>query len=270
MRRLRLSVYKSKFILVVALGMISLSMLSSVLNAFSILIPYFFTGLLLIVVSIIVFFIYRKLYNVRLLKSVTQTYRGTYSERTLVHQLLKMGIPSDMIFHDLYLKKDNGKYSQSDVIAITTVGIIVFEVKDHSGWLFGSGHQQQWTQVLNYGREKNRFYNPVLQNNTHIEEWKKRYPEFQNIPFFSVIIFYGDCELKKISNLPYNCYVINDLALHSAYESILTENAPITVSNIETIRSHFLEAAANGNNPEIKQQHIQNIYEMQSREKLYR
>jgi len=227
------------------------------------------SGFFLFFVIIIGILLYKKRTNVSLFKTVTDTNNGIYAERRLVHQLLKMGIPSDMIFHDLYLKKENGKYSQSDVIAITNVGIIVFEVKDYSGWLFGSGHQQQWTQVLNYGREKYRFYNPILQNNTHIEEWKKRYPEFQNIPFFSVIIFYGDCELKKISNLPYNCYVINDLALHYAYESIITENTPINISNMETIRSHFLEAVANGNSKEIQQQHIQNIYEMKSKEKLY-
>ena len=227
------------------------------------------SGFFLFFVVIIGVILYKKKSTVSLIKTVTGTHRGTYSERVLVHQLLKMGIPSDMIFHDLYLKKENGKYSQSDVIAITNVGIIVFEVKDYSGWLFGSGHQQQWTQVLNYGKEKYRFYNPVLQNNTHIEEWKKKYSEFQNIPFFSVIIFYGECELKKISNLPYNCYVINDLALPYAYKSIISENMPINISNIETLRSHFLEAAANGNNPEIQHQHARNIYEMKSREKLY-
>ena len=227
------------------------------------------SGFFLFFVIIIGVILYKKKSTVSLIKTVTGNHRGAYSERVLVHQLLKMGIPSDMIFHDLYLKKDNGKYSQSDVIAITNVGIIVFEVKDYSGWLFGNGHQQQWTQVLNYGKEKYRFYNPILQNNTHIEEWKKKYREFQNIPFFSVIIFYGDCELKKISNLPYNCYVINDLALHYAYESIITENMPINISNMETIRSHFLEAEANGNNPEIQQQHARNIHEMKSRESLY-
>lgn len=228
------------------------------------------SGIFLFFIIIIGIILYKKKSTVSLIKTVTGNHRGTYSERVLVHQLLKMGIPSDMIFHDLYLKKENGKYSQSDVIAITNVGIIVFEVKDYSGWLFGSGHQQQWTQVLNYGKEKYRFYNPILQNNTHIEEWKKKYKEFQNIPFFSVIIFYGECELKKISNLPYNCYVINDLALHYAYQSIITENAPIIISNIETLRSHLLEAEANGNNPEIQQQHARNIYEMKSRERLYR
>lgn len=227
-------------------------------------------GFILFIILIVVFLRYKPKVNYRPYRRVYNSHSGMNSERTLVHQLLKMGIPSDMIFHDLYLKKENGKYSQSDVIAITNVGIIVFEVKDYSGWLFGNGYQEQWTQVLAYGKEKNRFYNPVLQNNTHIEEWKRKYREFQNIPFFSVIIFYGDCELKKISNLPYNCYVINDLALHSAYESIITENTPIKISNIETLRAHFLEASANGNSPEIKQQHIQNIYEMKSKEKLYR
>lgn len=226
------------------------------------------SGFFLFFVIIIGILLYKKRTNVSLFKTVTDTNNGIYAERRLVNQLLNMGIPSDMIFHDLYLKKNNGKYSQSDVIAITNVGIIVFEVKDYSGWIFGSGHQQQWTQVLNYGKEKYRFYNPVLQNNTHIEEWKKKYKEFQNIPFFSVIIFYGDCELKKISNLPYNCYVINDLALHYAYESIITENTPINISNMETIRSHFLEAVTNGNSPEIQQQHARNIYEMKSRERL--
>ena len=226
------------------------------------------SGFFLFFFIIIGIILYKKRTNVSLFKTVTDSHNGIYAERRLVNQLLNMGIPSDMIFHDLYLKKDNGKYSQSDVIAITNVGIIVFEVKDYSGWIFGSGHQQQWTQVLNYGKEKYRFYNPILQNNTHIEEWKKKYREFQNIPFFSVIIFYGDCELKKISNLPYNCYVINDLALHYAYESIITENTPINISNMETIRSHFLEAVTNGNSPEIQQQHARNIYEMKSRERL--
>jgi hypothetical protein len=227
------------------------------------------TILFLILVLIIGFFTFRKFNFLRLLKSVTQTHRGTYSERALVVHLLKMGIPADMVFHDLYLKKENGKYSQSDVIAITSVGIIIFEVKDYSGWLFGRGHQQQWTQVLNYGKEKHRFYNPILQNNTHIEEWKRKYPEFQNIPFFSVIVFYGNCDLKQITDVPENCYVANELALNDVMNRILTQNTPIEIPHIENICSKFQEAVANGNNSEIRQQHIRNIQEMMSKEKMY-
>lgn len=58
--------------------------------------------------------------------------------------------------------------SQIDVVVATNVGIIVFEVKDYSGWIYGNGNQQKWTQVLSHGREKYRFYNPILQNRSHI------------------------------------------------------------------------------------------------------
>lgn len=227
------------------------------------------SGFFLFFVIIIGIILYKKKSNVSLLKTVTDTHKGIYSERRLVQQLLNIGIPADMIFHDLYLKKDNGKYSQSDVIAITNVGIIVFEVKDYSGWLFGNGHQQQWTQVLNYGKEKYRFYNPILQNNTHIEEWKRKYPELQNIPFFSVIVFYGNCELKKIYDIPVNCYVANAERINDVYMRITSQNAHIEISNMEKIRAKFLEAAANGNSKEIQKQHIRNIHEMMSKDKLY-
>jgi hypothetical protein len=52
--------------------------------------------------------------NKKLLKSVTKTHRGTKTERDLVLKLLKFGIPSNAIFHDLYIRKNNGNFSQVD------------------------------------------------------------------------------------------------------------------------------------------------------------
>ena len=42
--------------------------------------------------------------------------RGTWSERDLVSKLSQYGIPNQTIFHDLYLKKYYGKYSQIDLV----------------------------------------------------------------------------------------------------------------------------------------------------------
>lgn len=106
--------------------------------------------------------------NIDLISKVTPIFRGTQSERLLILTLLKYGINSGAIFHDLYVYKPDGKTSQIDVVVATSVGIIVFEVKDYSGWIYGKGNQQKWTQVLSYGREKYRFYNPILQNKSHI------------------------------------------------------------------------------------------------------
>lgn len=38
-------------------------------------------------------------------------------------------------------------------------GIIVIEVKDFSGWIFGNGNYFYWIKVLVYGEKKFRFYN---------------------------------------------------------------------------------------------------------------
>ena len=83
-------------------------------------------------------------------------------------------MPAHVIFHDLYVEKHKGYFSQIDLVVVTEVGIIVFEVKDYSGWLFGSGNQSQWTQVLAYGKQKYRFYNPIMQNNKHVTELRKQ------------------------------------------------------------------------------------------------
>ena len=69
--------------------------------------------------------------NTDLINSVTNLSRGTPSERHLILTLLKYGIHPNAIFHDLYILKPNGTTSQIDVVVATSVGIIVFEVKDH-------------------------------------------------------------------------------------------------------------------------------------------
>ena len=76
--------------------------------------------------------------------------RGTNSELLLILQLLKNGFPSVTIYHDLFIKKTNNEFSQIDLVLATTEGIIVFEVKDYSGWIYGSNNNTNWTQVLSY------------------------------------------------------------------------------------------------------------------------
>lgn len=88
--------------------------------------------------------------DMALLHTVTDTHRGTKSERRLILNLLKNEIPAITIFHDLYVERYMDWYSQIDAVVVTRVGIIVFEVKDYSGWIFGKGYEEQWTQVLKY------------------------------------------------------------------------------------------------------------------------
>ncbi|MBR2547069.1 MAG: NERD domain-containing protein [Eubacterium sp.] len=97
---------------------------------------------------------------------------------------------------NLYIPKDNGDTSEIDVVYITQKGIFVFESKNYSGWIFGDEKGTYWTVMLP-NREKNRFYNPIKQNRTHIK-WLSNYIGSE-IPLFSIIVFSERCELKKVT-----------------------------------------------------------------------
>lgn len=195
--------------------------------------------------------------------------RGTRSERALVSKLSQYGIPSQTIFQDLYLKKRNDKYSQIDLVVATKVGILVFEVKEFSGWIFGSGYKTNWAQLLNYGRNRFYFYNPILQNAKHIDELKKQLKQFENIPFYSIIVFYGDCELKEINFVPDNTFVVKSRRVLEVVEKILSESTPAEYTNKREIVDLFEQAVKNGEDFQITEQHTKNINEMLGKERVY-
>ena len=105
---------------------------------------------ILILASIVVSYLYHR-QNMKLLRSVSSPERGTRAERRLVVKMLRKGVHPKTIFHDLYLQKRNGEFSQVDIVVATPQGLLAIEVKDYSGWLFGNEKQRYWTQVLNYG-----------------------------------------------------------------------------------------------------------------------
>ena len=199
-----------------------------------------------------------------LLQTVTGIDRGTWSERELVLMLLKMGISPLAIFHDLYVEKRNEAYSQIDVVVATKVGIIVFEVKDYSGWLFGNGSQTYWTQILSYGNDKFRFYNPIMQNNGHIQTLKKRLKQCAEVPFYSVIVFYGVCELKEINSIPDGVKVVYPEDVPYIVNQILENNTPVYYANKREVVNLLKEAVENGANVEICDKHVQQLNERYS------
>ena len=206
--------------------------------------------------------IFIKIRNRRLLETVTKLNRGTRTERDLVLKLLKSGILAQTIFHDLYVKKYNDNYSQIDLVVATKVGIIVFEVKDYSGWIFGTGNKPKWTQVLAYGKRKYHFYNPIMQNNKHIVDLRKQLKQFKNIPFYSIVVFYGDCLFKDVSFVPNGTFLIKSRKVLKAMKVIMKNNEPAQYTNKREVVSTLKEAVKNGESKEIQNQHIENINEM--------
>lgn len=218
---------------------------------------------------IIFYIIFNKIRYKRLLNTVTKSDRGTWSERNLILKLLKSGISPQAIFHDLYVRKYNGKFSQIDLVVATKVGIIVIEVKDYSGWIFGNGKYSQWTQVLAYGKEKYRFYNPIMQNNKHIDDLKKQINQFKDIPFYSVVVFYGNCELKDISFVPNGTFIVKSERVLEVMNIISSNNESARYTDKYEVVRVLREAVQNGENIETQAQHIDNIKDILGKHRVF-
>jgi hypothetical protein len=230
---------------------------------------YFLLGVCISLTLIIVFFFFKNTRDKKLLETVTELSRGTKTERDLVLKLLKSGMPADIIFHDLYVKKQKGDFSQIDLVAATEVGIIVFEVKDYSGWLFGSENQSQWTQVLAYGKQKYRFYNPIMQNSKHVAELKKQLIRHENLPFYSIVVFYGNCVLKEINFVPNRTFLIKSSRVLDIVKIILKENKPVHYPNGGEVFRVLKEAVTNGGIIENQILHKENIKNMLGKHRIF-
>ena len=158
----------------------------------------------------------------QLLETVTPRNRGEWSERKTVLKLLKMGIDHRAIFHDCYIRKASGAYTQVDLVVATSQGLLAFEIKDYSGWIFGHFRQRYWTQVLAYGKEKHRFYNPIMQNNGHIQALRDNLSHNPGIPIYSIIVFYGNSTLKDVTIGSGNDYLIYPNDIKSVVRNIMS------------------------------------------------
>ena len=135
---------------------------------------------------------------------------GRYGEY-LTYQHLKHNETNGAKFlFNLYIPNGNGETTEIDVLMICCKGIFVFESKNYSGWIFGDENQKNWYQTLPVGRgrsQKEHFYNPIMQNHSHIKHLKVLLGE--QFPMFSIIVFSDRCTLKNIQIRSNNVNVIN-------------------------------------------------------------
>jgi hypothetical protein len=143
-------------------------------------------------------------------------------------------------------------------------------LKDYSGWIFGSGNNTNWTKVLAFGKKKYKFYNPIKQNNSHISELKKTLKQFQKVPFYSVIVFFGDCELKEINYVPKGTYLVKAHRIFEVLDLIKEENEPTKYTNKREVVDKLKELVSLGENVEYQEQHIKNIKNITGEERIFK
>jgi len=180
----------------------------------------------------------------------SSSFKGKYGEKRVRRKLGKTILGKKYVFNDVYFK-DNSKSIQIDHILVSEKGIIVLETKNYSGRLYGNETQQEWTQVLAYGKIKNKFYNPVKQNASHCYYLNKIIGK--QFPIISLIVF-------TQNNIQYidSDKVIGISSLKRKLQSmpdIMGSEQIVNISN--TINSHIVAKASN-------KEHVKSIHSMKN------
>ena len=179
--------------------------------------------------------------------------KGKRGENTVAKVLGDTIIGEQYVINDLLFRTKSGNSCQIDHIYINKFGIWVIETKNYAGYIYGEENQREWTQVLAFGNEKNKLYNPIKQNATHIYHLSN-YLNVKNI-FQNIVVFLSGADITNIKSN--NVYSIHEL---SSIKNVGT-SINLTVEDMEYYHNRLLELK---NSSSIsKEEHIENIHKMQ-------
>lgn len=187
---------------------------------------------------------------------------GKYGEYLTSEVLSRYRKEGAKLLFNVYIPTENGKTSEIDILMIGSDGIVVFESKNYSGWIFGDEHAHYWTQSLKAGRGsvKENFYNPILQNETHIKNLRALLPESlrDRIPLYSVVVFSNRCELKRVTVTDPDTPVIRRSALNETLQKLFSRNKqkaePHEIDKLYSLLLPFAKV-----DEEVKNKHVANI-----------
>jgi len=187
---------------------------------------------------------------------------GLKGEYLIFQKLKQYEVQGARFLFNCYLPKDDGTTAEIDVLMIHPTGLYVFESKNYSGWIFGSEKAKTWTQTLPRSRgkaHKEHFYNPIMQNKTHIK-WLRCFINDEALPCHSIIVFSERCTLKKIDLFSPEAIVINRYDIKTSVEQVAAV-FPQYLSQSDIDRIYEMLYPLTQISDAKKQQHIQSIRE---------
>lgn len=216
-----------------------------------------------LVVILVNYVIYRKSSYYAVTKNLyiqTRTDIGKYGEYLSYKELRSLEKSGAKFLFNVYIPREDESTTEIDVLLITAKGLFVLESKNYSGWIFGDEYKKEWYQTLPKGKgksSKEAFFNPVMQNRTHIKYLKQIIGA--EIPEYSIIVFSNRCTLKNIRMKSDDIKVIKREALFDTVKDIFGK-VPETVLKPEDINEIYNKLyeytqADDG----IKQKHIDDI-----------
>lgn len=183
--------------------------------------------------------------------------KGKYGEYLTYRELESIKGPHK-ILTNVYIPAARGGTTEIDLIFIHESGIYVIESKNYSGWIFGNENNKYWTQVFKNQR-KERFYNPIMQNNGHIRNLSRFLRlDIDTSKIKSIIVFSERCTLRDITVVSENVRVIKRNNLYGTIKSFIKKSdVHLTENMIDDIYSRLKVYCNVDRN--IKESHINYI-----------
>ena len=160
--------------------------------------------------------------------------KGKYGEYLTYKCLRRLERSGGKFLFNVYIPKTNNETTEIDLLLICSKGLFVFESKNYGGWIFGNEAYKNWTQTFPKGRgrsHKERFYNPIMQNASHIKHLKRLVG--QSLPMRSIIVFSDECTLKDITIRSNDVSVVNRYNVLSAVTQICEQTQADLLTQIE-------------------------------------
>lgn len=168
--------------------------------------------------------------------------------RTLIDQI---HVPENQVLRNVYVPTADGKTSEIDLLVVSKKGLLVFECKNYAGNVYGDAQRNKWIQYL--GKKKSFFYNPFMQNRSHVKHLKKYLEVYGDIPMIPMVatITRGNWKVKNYGPedylLGYNSHLKEILAktpnselMAQHFKAIMAKLQPLSRPD-DTVRQEHIE-----------------------------
>jgi hypothetical protein len=150
---------------------------------------YLLPGLLAILLVMLVgYLVFRRLKKTRTKRKIKRVMRK------LSHEMVS----------NIMLPDGTGNFVHFDYLLLTPKGVIVVDIKDYTGFLFGGENMDQWTQMIK--RKSYKFENPLHHNQTRVAVVKNM---VGNVPVLGYVVFTNVGRFPKGS--PVNTYMLDNI-----------------------------------------------------------
>jgi predicted RecB family endonuclease len=183
--------------------------------------------------------------------------KGEYGEFVLYRKIISV-FGKQFVMTNLYVENKTTEQTEIDVLAVSKRGIYVFEMKNYGGYIYGSGNDRSWTQVMN-PRSKKSFYNPLRQNATHAKGIAAHLGVSME-RIIPVVVFSNRAKLRKIKIDSHDNVLL--LSKVKRYMRKSEKKGALLISDEER-KAYTLRLLEACHMPkDVKQKHIDNVQQL--------